>query len=250
VDAHLAECAACAAELRALRRTVDLLRSLPPSPAPSRDLARSVAARVRGGEGRTPLALRLAERIGWFPPLAAAVSLGALAWLVVPLAAPVPPTGSIVPTGPTVGVIEEPPPIRELPASAPRGGGRALAAGAPAAPDLRAWRPRASSLPSIAACLERSRAGGPAPDDCARWYSWYLAKALSDARDFVDEVERLPKAARDPWIERVSELAARSGSAPLVGAQLRRSRDPAASVLAARFERGGVALGPAGYAGR
>jgi hypothetical protein len=40
----------------------------------------------------------------------------------------------------------------------------------------------------------------------------------------------------------VTEFAARSGSAPLVGDQLRSSHDPGAVRIAKRFERGGSGL--------
>jgi hypothetical protein len=73
--------------------------------------------------------------------------------------------------------------------------------------------------------------------------------ALEDTRGFVQEVERLPVNAREPWLRRVSEFARRSGSAPLVGQQLRTSRDPRASRIAARFDRG-AAVRTVGWSGR
>jgi hypothetical protein len=95
--------------------------------------------------------------------------------------------------------------------------------------------------PSMQACVERSRRGERA-DECAGWYAWFVAMALEDARGFAQEVAGLPPAARDRWLERVSEFAARSGAAPLVGTQLRQSRDPGAVRIAKRFERGSGGL--------
>ena len=52
VDAHLAECSACAAELRELRETVALLRGLP-DPVPSPRLAADVMQRIEAeGDSR------------------------------------------------------------------------------------------------------------------------------------------------------------------------------------------------------
>jgi hypothetical protein len=73
--------------------------------------------------------------------------------------------------------------------------------------------------------------------------------ALEDTRGFVHEVDRLPAPARDPWLRRVSEFARRSGSAPLVGQQLRTSRDPRAAVIATRFDQG-APVRTVGWAGR
>lgn len=76
VDAHLAQCASCREELRGLRATVALLRSLP-DPEPPADLAASVMARIDAE--RRPALLRRLD-----PPrvaLALAAGLAGLAFL-------------------------------------------------------------------------------------------------------------------------------------------------------------------------
>ncbi|MFO7897463.1 MAG: zf-HC2 domain-containing protein [Planctomycetota bacterium] len=73
VDRHLAECPTCRAELEAVERTAELVRSLPREPAPP-GLAEAVAARVRRSarRRRRAAALRWIGVGGW---LAAAATL-------------------------------------------------------------------------------------------------------------------------------------------------------------------------------
>ena len=61
IDAHLAECADCAGEARALRETLQLLRGLP-DPAPPITFADDVMARLADGEGRPSAVFRLLQR--------------------------------------------------------------------------------------------------------------------------------------------------------------------------------------------
>lgn len=236
VRAHLDVCAECAAELRALSRALRALHDLS-AVEPPHDVADAVMARLRAGEASPPrLRLALLERfsLAWLP-LAAAVGLGAIAYLEGPggsadasawlahFLAPAPPAGE--------GALRRSPDRRPPPA---------LVASA---------APRAASLPTIASCLEGAPAGDAAADACARWYAWFVAMALEDARGFVHEVERLPAPAREPWLRRVSDFARRSGSAPLVGQQLRTSRDPQAAVIAKRFDQG-APVRTVGWTGR
>jgi hypothetical protein len=233
VRAHLEACAECSGELRALSRAVRALHELA-AVEPPHDVADAVMARLRRGEGRPPR-LRLGPFLdrasfAWLP-LAAAVGLAALAFVEDPEGR----TGwlapAVAPAAPALRVTSQPGPA-------------ARAAAVPVA-----GAPRPVSLPSIATCLEGAPAGDAAADACARWYAWFVAMALEDARGFVHEVERLPAPARDPWLRRVSEFAKRSGSAPLVGQQLRTSRDPRAALIATRFDRG-APVRTVGWAGR
>jgi hypothetical protein len=233
--AHLDACAECGAELRGLQRAVRGLRELGAAGPPG-DVAGAVMARLRAGEGRPPR-LRLAGLFGsglsWVAPLAVATGVAAIAAL-----------GGL-----------------DAMSGAPDGLRNALVppvVAATRAPALRTPRPvaladapgRTASLPPIAGCLERHMpAGDAAADACAHWYSWFVAMALEDTRGFLQEVERLPVNARERWLGRVSEFARRSGSAPLVGQQLRTSRDPRASRIAARFDRG-AAVRTVGWSGR
>jgi hypothetical protein len=80
VDAHLAVCAECAAELRELRTTVALLRGLP-DPAPPAELAEAVMRRIDSGEGRPPRLVPLFRRVAE-PRLAAALAAGVMGLLL------------------------------------------------------------------------------------------------------------------------------------------------------------------------
>jgi len=80
VDAHLASCAECAAELRELRATVALLRGLP-DPEPPARLVAEVMRRIEAGEGREPRVVALFRRAPG-PVFAAALAAG-IAGLVV-----------------------------------------------------------------------------------------------------------------------------------------------------------------------
>jgi hypothetical protein len=84
LEAHLRECDPCTAELRALRRAIDLLHSLP-APEPTRDLGAAVLDRLRAGEGAparwSPAAwFGGASPLGWLVPAAAALGIGVLSW--------------------------------------------------------------------------------------------------------------------------------------------------------------------------
>jgi len=80
VDAHLASCAECAAELRELRETVALLRGLP-APEPPTGLAAEVMRRIEAGEGRESRVVALFRRAQ--EPLFAAALAAGIAGLVV-----------------------------------------------------------------------------------------------------------------------------------------------------------------------
>jgi hypothetical protein len=239
LEAHLAECPRCSLELRALQRSIEWLRALP-TPEPPSDLGAAVMRRLRAreeasarsGRGGGWAALGGWAAVGGLAPVAAAVGIAAIVWLGLP--------GSRLTPAPGDGaeaLVESLLAGHADARTAQRLGGlKVVPAGVP--------------QPSIEACLERSRRGERA-DECAGWYAWFVAMALEDARGFAAEVARLPAAARDPWLERVSEFAARSGSAPLVGTQLRQSRDPGAVRIARRFERGsGGLVRTVGWSGR
>ena len=243
LEAHLAECTGCAAELRALRRAIELLHALPAA-EPSHDIAAAVMASLRESEAR-PARLRW-PFLQWFgdeawlgklAPVAAAFGVGAVAWLLTP---------DLLPRSVSPIAAEAPARVAaERSRQSPTSSGIPMAAGAKAAP-ARAL----ASLPTMQVCLERARLGDPAKDGCAAWYSWFLAKAFDDAGSFADEVDRLPAKARGPWLGRLSEFAQRSGSAHLVGDRLRSSRDPGAVRIAKRFERRGGLVQQASWAGR
>jgi len=250
LESHLVECTACAAELRALRRAIELLRSLP-APEPSRDLGAAVIARLKAGEGQPRRGLlsswfpAAGETAGWLAPFALAVGVGAVLWLGEPSGTPELPWEEITGLGKggaAVTVVTNPVPRQT---QSTRGVPSGIGIGAPVAPEVR--RASASPLPSIASCLEHLGGGG----ECAGWDHWWVELALADARRFAVELDGLPAPVRDRQLRRISDFAARSGSAPLIGDRLRRSRDPGAIRYARRFERsGGAGVVQVGWSGR
>jgi hypothetical protein len=60
--------------------------------------------------------------------------------------------------------------------------------------------------------------------------------ALENARAFLERVEAIPEAHRDPWLSDLSRFAAESGTASDVAARLRATGDPLALRVATRFE--------------
>jgi hypothetical protein len=233
VRSHLDACSGCRSELRALQRVLRGLRELG-SVEPPRDLADAVIARLRAGEASPPWH-RLAQPFGRnalssVAPFALAAGLGAILWLGgLDGSGGMPAALRTVLSPPVVAAIRVPA-LREAAT-------RPVGHGASALPT--------AGLPPIASCIEEPAVG----DACAHWYSWFVSMALEDTRGFVQEVERLPLTARGPWLQRVSEFAQRSGSAPLVGHQLRTSRDPRASRIATRFDQGAL-VRRAGWSGR
>ena len=77
IETHLADCDACVSELHGLRRTRNLLRSLP-APEPPPGLADAVLSRLRAEESRPGLLARMSSwwadfsEVGWPAPIAAA----------------------------------------------------------------------------------------------------------------------------------------------------------------------------------
>lgn len=244
LESHLAECASCAAELRALRRAIELLHDLP-APEPTRDLGAAVIARLRAGEGRP-------RRIGssWFPaggasagwlgPFALAMGVGAILWLGQPS-----PQAELIALGEPAADARVASALQTaaqvLPRETPRATPGGVGVGIPVRTESAA---PAAPLPSIASCLEGASTSG-----CAGWDHWWIELALADARRFAYELDGLPAAVRDRQLRRISELAARSGAAVRIGDELRRSRDPAAIRYARRFDHGRILRGGVVQAG-
>jgi hypothetical protein len=102
--------------------------------------------------------------------------------------------------------------------------------------------PTPSRLPPLAACLPGAPSGRAADAAaCAAWSAWLVGMALDDAPGFLAEVESVPRPRREAWLRELTEFAAHSGSAPLVGRRLRSTPDPRALVVADQFERAGTA---------
>lgn len=95
VDAHLAECPACAAEVAALRALADRVTALPRGIDPPRDLWPDIDSRLGRG--------RLADRSIWslrYPLAAAAVALIAISSLVTAVLVPRPSAPDTTAAGP------------------------------------------------------------------------------------------------------------------------------------------------------
>jgi len=86
LDAHLAACPRCAADLEDLRGAVDLLRRLP-DPEPPPFLSTRVMARIAAGETRVPAWRRLLEQLG-APAVVAPLAAALAALAVFTFAAP------------------------------------------------------------------------------------------------------------------------------------------------------------------
>jgi hypothetical protein len=114
---------------------------------------------------------------------------------------------------------------------------------AAAAPRAAEPRPRAPASPLLAlrrtesmsrdpfACLE-----SPAARACRDQHASMTRLALENARAFLERVEAVPEAHRDPWLSDLSRFAAESGTASDVAARLRATGDPLALRVATRFE--------------
>jgi hypothetical protein len=221
---HLAECPACSAELRALRRAVDLLHQLDVPELPS-DIGGAVLERLRAGEGAPRR-----TSVTWvrFAPFALAAGIVAVA-LLTPLEEAHAPRLVFHPssagTAPQIVVADVPP---------GRPGGLAIGNGTPAA---QIQRIEVSPFP---VCLARIRSGRSAGPDCAAWDAYLVQLASEDASRFSAELRGLPKPHRQRVLDRFSRFAAVTGSAPSLAPTLRHTRDPQMVQLAKRVENAPV----------
>jgi hypothetical protein len=230
--AHLAECPPCSAELRALRRAVDLLHQLGTPELPS-DIGGAVLERLRAGEGGPRRSSVIWVR---FAPFALAAGIVAVA-LLTPLDEAQAPKLVFAPSStgivPTVVVAEAP---------AGRPGELAIGNGTPAA---QIQRIEVSPFP---VCIARIRSGRSAGPDCAAWDAYLVQLASEDASRFSAELSGLPKPHRQRVLDRFSRFAAETGSAPSLVPTLRHTRDPQMVQLARRVEN--APLRQVSYGGR
>lgn len=218
LEAHLAECPPCSAEFRALRRAVDLLHDLPTPELPS-DIGGAVLERLRAGEGA-----RRTSGTPWvrLAPFALAAGIVAVA-LLTPVEEAEAPKLTFDASPPTVIMARAP--VQAAAGRAEIG----LQNGDSAAP-----RMQVSPFP---VCLARFRTGRGAGPDCAAWDAYLVQLANDDAPRFSLEVRGLPKRHQQALMDRISQFAAVTGSAPTLGTTLRRSRDPQMLQFATRVER-------------
>jgi hypothetical protein len=224
VETHLLDCESCRRALAELKQTVELLHGLR-SGVDAPDISARVMSRIRAGEGspsrfdrlRSSL-LRLASG-----PLGAPLATAAIGLALVALLPPIDVEVSI--------------PNLAKPAALP------ATLHAAAAPRAAEPRPRAPASPLLA--LRRSEAmsrdpfaclDSPAGRACRDQHASMTRLALENARAFLERVEAIPEAHRDPWLSELSQFAAESGTASDVAARLRATGDPLALRVATRFE--------------
>jgi len=219
VEAHLEGCPGCRAELRQLRRTVELLRALPEVDVPPQ-LAGSVIAGLRERESRGSWLGRATLPLTGLA--AGALALVAVQGVEISIWLPgfSPPTEAVAPGQPA-------PPLRITAFD-----GRGEIEATP--PALAGTESPGLAAPSLDTCL--SSQGGDRRA-CRHWYSWLEGMALRDTPAFLVEIESVPPAARQRWMGDFSDFVRHSGTAPLVASRLRDSGDPWASRVARHLER-------------
>ena len=231
MDAHLASCPACRAELSGLRSTIHLLGELARSSEPSPEFKAQVMARIAAGEADPGVIGRVGARwhrwmdssIG--PPLLTAAFGMTLLLLVQGVQVEVSLPGFMAaisaPDAPQVGR-----------AASPTG---AVAAQVSSPLATRRRGVAIPAMPPLAACLHGTESG------CGRWYAWHVGLGMREPSVFLREVENVPDPARERWLAELSRFAAHSGKASVLAARLRESGDPRAQGVAAHFERIAVA---------
>ena len=233
VDEHLGHCASCARELRELRSTVGLLRSLP-APQPPAELASQVIRRINSGEGRprqTPAVIR-----HLFDPRVAAALAAGLA-------------GFAIFTSVEISRVRTPPVITVAKTEA----------GTPDQKAIDMWN---TSLPTLAtakrvqprlAAIERMAAnrfyrpnlrsavfgiyGRVDPDLQQLDLDGQLDRAKLDPRGFLRQVNAIAEPERRSRVAPLVVRASRRGDAQAVARRLRTTSHPLANTLAAEFDR-------------
>lgn len=234
VERHLGRCAECRDELRELRGTVALLRSLPAEEQPSEFLATRVLARIEAGDAAPTFGDRarlVALRVlggAWTP------AFGAVALLFV------------VATVLRVQVDIRVPWTQAAP-------GPVAAARAPARLDLQpiplngeirlVQSPVGSrrrfdpvGLEEVAG-VERACAASPHDAECQAFRNRLVELALANPPLFVREIESVPPESRERVLSAVSLEAARTGHTQRVLRGLRTVEDPRAFPIVVRFQR-------------
>jgi len=221
VDRHLAECAACSAELRELRSTIALLRGLPDPELPER-LTADVMRRIAAGEGRglrVPLFLaRLGE-----PRFATALAASCAALVALTISdfgagvflgtSPEPSPDSVTTQGNSGGftVADAPGASQRLPgrsASETEGTRTALVAFGTATP------PQRSAAAGAAPAFGLLR--GSVPPVPLRDLDGELDGLMADPGPFLEQMRRTAVPARRPLIAPLVEHSARRGDVTLV----------------------------------
>jgi len=222
-DGHLDGCPACAAELRALRETIQRLRELPTPNVPTH-LADRVVARIADGEGRARPWDGLVAFWNWIdparylPPLAAAALTSAvvivgvrdLGWQIPGMQAP-----SAISESAREAVEADAAPDTRLQPTAPPRRTATLTAPAPASERVRAGAPAAAAAPEE---------GPPAHE------------VLHDPQLFLQHYRAVRAERREAWLRQMAEQAAHHRQVADVARRLRESAGQEGRDLADAFE--------------
>jgi hypothetical protein len=227
VDAHLAACEDCAKELRELRSTIALVRSLP-APQPEPGIADAVMERIDAGEGRT--ARRLPVAISWvFDPRVAVPLAAGIAGLVVLVSMENGPPG--VPT-PVVPEASDELAARLWDGNQGRGasrrriGPRLLAIERTAANRFYQPDPR----PAVVGFF------GDVPDLHQLDLDAEIDRAKVDPEEFLERVNQINEVERRSRVAPLAVRAGRRGDSQAVARYLRSSAHPLAASVASQFE--------------
>lgn len=239
VDAHLAECSACAAELRELRETVALLRGLP-DPAPSPRLAADVMQRIEVEGDSRGRVIELFREVAQ-PRVVAALAAG-IAALALFSTLDVGEGGLLGPSSDSDrGLIAR----RDVPTVASDTGAeiarrpRSLPP-VPAAPGsfsrrrqaiLVGLQPRVMPPRRATAISEAPRYGifgSAAPEVPMRDLDTEFEALMADPQAFLERVERTSASARRPMIGPLVEHSARRGGVSEINRFLGRAAAPMA----------------------
>lgn len=239
VDAHLAECSACAAELRELRDTVALLRDLP-DPMPPARLAAVVMQRIEGDRASRGRVIELFRTVAQ-PRVVTALAAG-IAALALFSTLDVGEGGLLGPSSDTErGRIA----LRIAPAGVPDTGAE-IASRSRSLPPVTAapgrfGRRQPAALVGLRRHLMPSQPvtfastaprygifGSAAPEVPMRDLDTELEALMADPQAFLDHMERISASARRPMIAPLVEHSARRGGVSEINRFLGRAAMPMA----------------------
>jgi hypothetical protein len=239
VDAHLAECSACAAELRELRQTVALLRGLP-DPVPPPRLAADVMQRIEVEGGSRGRVIELFREVAQ-PRVVAALAAGIAALAFI--------STLVVGEGVRLGTSSDPDrgqiAERRVPASAPDTGTEIARRPQPLSPVPAApgsFRRRGPVMlvgfqPPVMPPQRELLApaaprygffGSAGPEVPMRDLDSEFEALMADPQAFLERVERTSASARRPMIGPLVEHSARRGGVSEINRFLGRAAAPMA----------------------
>jgi len=241
-DEHLECCASCALEVRELRSTVGLLRSLP-APQPPAHLASEVMRRIDSGEGRMRRTPAVIRRV-FDPRVVAALAAGLAGFAIVTSVetswerAP-----DVVAVGPATPVVPEPEAIDLWESSPPT-----LASSRVVQPRLAAIERTAANRfyrPDLQSAVV-GYYGRVDPDLQQLDLDSQLDRAKLDPRGFLRQVNEITESERLARMAPLVIRAGRRGDAQVLARSLRATSHPLARTLAAEFDRHPFQSRPAG----